>query len=203
MKLLLNIIIAVAAISASVCCRADGLKVLWWQVGDEFDDSPTGESLKDVMVTRGQSSVSAYDLGVNAARIRETTTDTYLMMLNPEAYFADGMTMLFDMDYMNVPTVWQADISDFAAGSPESSFVIELGSYEDTTWSTLAVSEASTYGQLSAAKYIVDPYAGDYNPQNLNVWHPEAYSAPEPGSGTLVLVGVALLALRRRRRQHG
>ena len=139
MKLLLNIFIALAAISAPVCCRADGLKVLWWQVGDETDDSPTGESLKDVMVTRGQSSVSAYDLGVNAARIRETSTDTYLMMLNPEAYAADGMTMLFDMDYMDVPTVW----------------------------------------------------------------HPEAYAVPEPGSGTLVLVGVALLALRRRRRQHG
>lgn len=202
MKTFLNILVALAAIYAPVCCRADVPMVLWWQVGDEFDETPTGESLKDVMVTRGQSSVSAYDLGVNAARIRETTTDTYLMMLNPEAYYADGMTMLFDLDYMNVPTVWQADISDFTAGSPEYSFVIELGSYEDATWSTLAVSEASTYGELSTASYIV-PSQGGYLPNPVDVWQPVAYSVPEPGSGTLVLVGVALLALRRRRRQHG
>ena len=201
MKLLLNILVAVAAISVPFRCHADGPMILWWQVGDEFDDTITGESLRDVMVTRGQSSVSAYDLGVNAARIRETSTDTYLMMLNPEA-IADGTTMLFDMDYMYVPTVWQADISDFSAGSPEYSFVIELGSYEDATWSTLAVSEASTYGELSSARYIVQSQ-GDYNPQPLAVWQPAAYSVPEPGSGTLVLVGMALLALRRRRRQHG
>lgn len=201
MKLLLNILVAVAAISVPVCCHADGPMILWWQVGDEFDYSDDGESLKDVMVTRGQSSVSAYDLGVNAARIRETSTDTYLKMLNPEA-IADGTTMLFDMDYMYVPTVWQADISDFSAGSPEYSFVIELGSYEDATWSTLAVSEASTYGELSTARYIV-PSQGGYLPNPVAVWQPVAYSVPEPGSGTMVLVGVALLALRRRRRQHG
>ncbi len=201
MKIFLNIFIAVAAILVPVYSRADGPMVLWWQVGDEFDDTPTGESLRDVMVTWGPASVSAYDLGVNAARIRETSTDTYLMMLNPEAYFADGMTMLFDMDYMNVPTVWQADISDFAAGSPEYSFVIELGSYEDETWSTLATSEPSTYGELSG-RYIV-PAQGGYLPNPGGVWVPAAYSVPEPGSGTLVLVGVALLALRRRRRQHG
>lgn len=201
MKLLLNIFVAVAAISVPVCCHADGPMILWWQVGDEFDETTTGESLRDVMVTRGQSSVSAYDLGVNAARIRETTTDTYLMMLNPET-MGDGMTMSFDYDYMYVPTVWQADISDFSAGSPEYSFVIELGSYEDATWSTLAVSEASSYGELSSAHYIVQSQ-GDYNPQPVAVWQPAAYSVPEPGSGTLVLVGMALLALRRRRRQHG
>ena len=198
MKIFLNILIAVAAILVPVYSRADGPMVLWWQVGDEFDE--TGESLNDVMVTRGQSSVSAYDLGVNAARIRETTTGRYLMMLNPET-LEDGITMSFDMDYMYVPTVWQADISDFAAGSPEYSFVIELGSYEDETWSTLATSEPSTYGELSG-RYIV-PAQGGYLPNPGGVWVPAAYSVPEPGSGTLVLVGVALLALRRRRRQHG
>lgn len=200
MKIFLNILIAVAAILVPVYSRADGPMVLWWQVGDEFDDTPTGESLRNVMVTWGPASVSAYDLGVNAARIRETSTGRYLMMLNPET-LEDGITMSFDMDYMYVPTVWQADISYFAAGSPEYSFVIELGSYEDETWSTLATSEPSTYGELSG-RYIV-PAQGGYLPNPGGVWVPAAYSVPEPGSGTLVLVGVALLALRRRRRQHG
>ncbi len=204
MKSLIRILLPCVLLGASVlvsgAAMADGLMVLWWQVGDAEDFSEDGESLKNVKVTLANGeTTSAYDLGVYEARIRETSTGTYLGMLDPE----DVSETSFTFESMFVPTVWQADITDFASDSAGYAFVIELGNYEDGTWSTLAISETATYGDLVSSHAIVDTNLG-IDPSVLAPWNPTSYVVPEPNSGMLVLVGAVLLVLRRKReRAHG
>ena len=168
----------------------DGPMVLWWQVGAEDDYTETGESLRNVQVEmRDGNYTTAYDIGANVARIKETSTGTYLDILDPE-------TGEFSLESIDVPQVWAADVSAYAAGSPEYMFVIELGNYESGSWSTLAVSEAATYADLSGSRNIVQWDHG-FSPQSGPAWNPTAYVVPEPNSGLLVLLGTLLLALRR------
>lgn len=181
----------------AVHADGDGLKVLWWQVGDAdtWDDDEAMQGVIVNLVNNG-GTTTAYNLGVHEARIRETTTGTYLKMLNPKDQ-ANPTAVSFNMDSSYVPTTWRADISDFADGSTEYVFVIELGNYESGVWSMLAVSEEATYADLFKNRHIDTP--SDYNQNPVTPWAPTAYVVPEPSSGLLVLVGAALLALRRRR----
>ena len=80
------------------------------------------------------------------------------------------------------------------------SFAIELGNYNNGTWTTLATSGSYGYGELWAAGYTYTPSAGDLALATLTAWAPTAYSVPEPSSGLLMLLGASLLALKRRRR---
>lgn len=58
------------------------------------------------------------------------------------------------------------------------------------------VSELATYSDLTANHHVLG--AGLTIPSNLVVWRPT--TTPEPTSGLLLLLGNALLALRRRKR---
>lgn len=184
----------------SACAEGDGLEVLWWQVGEWDDYSETGESLWRVSVEqRDGSYTTAGDLGVDSARIREVTTDTYLKIMDIDEY---GNALDFTLDSMGVPMTWVADVSSFASGSTEYAFVIELGNYESGTWSTLAVSESVSYADLSRNDHIVTVQnTGSYDPQYATPWAPATYVVPEPDSGLLILVGSALFALKRKRRR--
>lgn len=203
--MLLSCVLAGAAtVLAPGAAHADDLMVLWWQVGDAEDWSEDGESLKDVIVQKvnGMGETTAYDLGVEAARIRETSTGTYLHMLNP-ADIDNPTASSFDLSEMYVPTLWQADVSDFASGAPEFAFVIELGNFESGTWSVLALSEVVAYTDLLTSDAIA-PAGGGFNPHYASPWMASTYTVPEPSSGLMLLVGAALLALRRgKRRAHG
>ena len=79
------------------------------------------------------------------------------------------------------------------------SFAIELGNWSDGTWTVLAESDLATYSEL--AGHIAPggggldvPYALPWNPQNYHYVVP----VPEPGSALLIVIGCAVLALRRR-----
>ena len=172
---------AVAAFAlslATLSARAD-VEVLWWQVGVSNDD----DSLNDVQVTTFHEGVkSAAELGVTEARIRVAGTDEYLMMA-PVDGSADSA--------MPVPTDWYASVvSPYA--SAEYSFAIELGN-----WTMIATSDAVSYTTLKTAGHIAEWDGTD--PSAPAVWNPTSYVIPEPSGGMLVLVGFALLALRRRR----
>ena len=193
-RLLLGLSATFAAYTA-LADGDDGLKVLWWQVGDWLDDSETGESLADVSVKLiSGGTTTAADLGVTHARIREVSSGSYLKIMDIDE---DGNPIDFTLNAIDVPMRWVADISDFASGSPEYVFVIELGNYEGSSWSMLAVSETATYADLAANGNIIT--RSDYNPAYATPWMPMSYVVPEPTSGMLVFVGAALLALRRRR----
>ena len=139
---------------------------------------------------------TAADLGVTHARIREVSTGNTVLMLDPAT--ADTYSLVA----MDVPMTWLADVSAYASGSPEYAFIIELGNWDGSNWSTLALSETASYADLVANNHI-DTSSG-YNPNPITPWNPTPYVVPEPSSGLLLLVGAALLALRRRkRRAHG
>lgn len=75
------------------------------------------------------------------------------------------------------------------------SFAIELGAWDEdfSVWTLETVSRAVAYDSIQA--FISDetsiPLEG--------IWSPEGYAVPEPTSGLLLVLGGALLALRRRR----
>lgn len=179
---------AVAAFAlslATLSARAD-VEVLWWQVGDPLDEG----SLSDVQITTFHEGVkSAADLGVSEARIRVAGTDEYLMMM-PIDGSADPA--------LPVPADWYASVvSPYA--SAEYSFAIELGNWDwqTGTWTMIATSDAVSYTTLKTAGHIAEWDGTD--PSAPAVWNPTSYVIPEPSGGMLMLVGFALLALRRRR----
>ena len=100
-----------------------------------------------------------------------------------------------------VPTGNQSPIGTYSAGSPEFSFIVELGNIDSSdNWTTVATSAAKAYSDL--ADYIHQTF--DINPGQLAVWTPTQFTAvPEPSGGLLTLMGVALLALRRKRLMEG
>lgn len=97
-----------------------------------------------------------------------------------------------------VPTGNQSPSGDYSAGTPEYSFVVELGNIDASdNWTTVATSASATYSSL--ADYIHKTF--DLNPGQTAVWTPSQFHAvPEPSSGLLALIGTAVLALRRKRR---
>ena len=96
-----------------------------------------------------------------------------------------------------VPTGNQSPSGNYSAGTPEFSFIVELGNIDSSdNWTTVATSAAKAYSDLG--DYIHQTF--DINPGQLAVWTPASFQAvPEPSGGLLTLMGVALLALRRRR----
>lgn len=74
------------------------------------------------------------------------------------------------------------------------SFSVELGTFDDNgDWVLAAMSGTETYAALT-----------DYISQQLviptqQIWTPGAFVAPEPTSGLLTLMGLALLGLRRKK----
>ena len=97
-----------------------------------------------------------------------------------------------------VPTGNQSPSGDYSAGTPEYSFIVELGNIDAAdNWTTVATSAAATYSSLS--DYIHETF--DLNPGQLAVWTPTQFTIPEPTSVLLMVIGGALLALRRKRKE--
>ena len=66
----------------------------------------------------------------------------------------------------------------------------------EASWvDTVAVSQSATYSDIS--RFIHPSF--DMNPTTGGAWAPTSYNVPEPSGGLLMLVGGALLALKRRR----
>ena len=98
-----------------------------------------------------------------------------------------------------VPTGNQSPSGDYSAGTPEYSFIVELGNIDASdNWTTVATSATKTYSELASAQYIHQTF--DLNPSTLAVWTPIVFTAvPEPSGGLLTALGLALLALRRKK----
>ena len=95
-----------------------------------------------------------------------------------------------------VPTGNQSPIGAYSAGSPEFSFIVELGNIDSSdNWTTVATSASATYSSLAANIH----QTFDIKPGQAAVWTPGSFQAvPEPSGGLLTLMGVALLALHRK-----
>ena len=181
--------------------------VLYWMI----DSSATVE--KDGVTSSVSSFFDNYGAPANsafAARVRVTGgniqegQDVFLDLYIPgygldEGGGAWGVEFSTAGGYWGagVPTGNQSPISAYSAGSPEFSFIVELGNIDSSdNWTTVATSAAKAYSDL--ADYIHQTF--DINPGQLAVWTPTQFTAvPEPSGGLLTLMGVALLALRRKR----
>ena len=82
----------------------------------------------------------------------------------------------------------------------EYSFAVELGAWdgseESGKWILAALSETKTYDQLVTELQHVSE---ELRLPTQGPWSPGGYAAPEPTSGLLLLMGCALLGLKRRR----
>lgn len=75
-------------------------------------------------------------------------------------------------------------------------FFIELVNFEAGEIKGVAITQTSSYSDLVNNRHILG--AAMTRPENLVYWTPY-FMIPEPSSGLLLLIGSALLALRRRR----
>ncbi len=84
------------------------------------------------------------------------------------------------------------------AGTPEYSFIVEIGNITGASgWTTVASSTAVAYSSLGG--HIGE--RSELGPISATPWVvTEFREVPEPSGGLLMLVGGALLALRRRRK---
>ena len=170
-------------------------EVIWWLVDD----------LSNVAVDWYGEQTTADQIEKNGIRV----TDARLRV--EDANGTVGYLPLMGYDESNnlvtfpgetgieVPGEYFADISSYA--DPAYSFAIELGNWDSTTdtWvDTLVQSETKSYDSLAAHRAPWDDK--NLEPAYVTPWNPTPYAVPEPTSGMLVLIGLAALALRRRKR---
>ena len=80
-----------------------------------------------------------------------------------------------------------------------TSFYIELQNYDGGNWTAVGMSEIKTYEDLVTMNAI-EGLGSVTHGYGVTPWDPAVNAVPEPSSGLLILVGGALLALRRRKR---
>ena len=146
----------------------------------------------------------AFGNPINAARVRvpggDASGDRYLNL-----YWQDGeghwetaegaTTALFDATDASTYPMWQpADVTGYA--NADQLLELELGyvgNGANAEFATLATAQAY-YQDLSS--HIS---SGGVSLQPQTPWAPSTYAVPEPSGGMLLLVGGALLVLRRKR----
>ena len=196
-----------AAILAAGVLSAGENDVLYWMIDDTATVTPWGGGEAVSVSDFFSSHELAGEGSAFAARIRVTggniTEDTFLDLYLP-GYGLDVGGGEYGVEFSEVGGYWGAGVptgnqspsGSFSAGSPEYSFIVELGNIDSSdNWTTVATSAAATYSSL--ADYIHQTF--DMNPSSMAVWTPTSFEAvPEPSSGLLVMIGFAILALRRK-----
>ena len=203
---LLKMAAFVAALLTVGVASAGENDVLYWMIDSSatVEDTQAGTS-----ATIGEFFSSYPEGSAFAARVRVTggniTEDTFLDLYIPgSGVDVGGGAYGVEFDTVGgywgagVPTGNQSPSGDYSAGTPEYSFIVELGNIDSSdNWTTVATSAAKAYSDLG--DYIHQTF--DINPGQIAVWTPAQFTAavPEPSGGLLTLMGVALLALRRKR----
>ena len=200
-------IAACAALTLTAGVASADEDILYWMI----DNSATVE--KDGVTTSIASFFENYDApsgSAFAARVRVTGgdiqdgQDVFLDLYIPGSGLDEGGGE-YGVEFSDVGGYWGAGVptgnqspsGNYSAGTPEFSFIVELGNIDSSdNWTTVATSAAKAYSDLG--DYIHQTF--DINPGQIAVWTPTQFTAvPEPSGGLLTLMGVALLALRRKR----
>ena len=203
-------IAAFVAVALTVGVASAGDDVLYWMVGSDATVEKDGvtTSVSSFFENYGAPQDSAF-----AARVRVTGgniqegQDVFLDLYIP-GYGLDVGGGEYGVEFSEVGGYWGAGVptgnqspsGDYSAGTPEYSFIVELGNIDSSdNWTTVATSAAATYSSLG--NYIHQTF--DINPGQIAVWAPTTFSVPvpEPSSGLLTLIGFAFLALRRKRKE--
>ena len=195
-----------AVLTADVVSAGDD--VLYWMI----DNSATVDVTSSI--SSFFKSYDAPDGSAFVARVRVTGgniqdgQDVFLDLYIPN-YGLDEGGGKYGVEFSEVGGYWGAGVptgnqspsGDYSAGTPEYSFIVELGNIDSSdNWTTVATSASATYSSL--ANYIHQTF--DMNPSSMAVWTPTQFSSvPEPSGGLLTALGFAFLALRRRRLSTG
>lgn len=201
-------LVAAALLAAGVSSAAEN-DVLYWMVDETATVTRTDgttATISDYLASPDVAVSGSY----NAARVRVTGgdiqsgQDVFLDLYIP-GYGVDEGGGYWGVDFTDgsgywgagVPTGNQSPSGSYSSGTPEYSFIVELGNIDSNDkWTTVATSASATYSSLG--DYIHETF--DLNPGQTAVWTPGSFQAvPEPSGGLLTLMGVALLALRRKR----
>jgi hypothetical protein len=197
MRRAMKICVLLFSVLATAAAAAAEGEVLWWMVGPDFG-SITAKNTEDNTVTTADA------LGVTDVRVRYESTDGSVGYLSFFGLNEDGSVTVYDGstklggEYgMGLPAEYFGDLSGLSGES--YSFVVELGNYSDGRWThTSMESEKVSYDTLVAQKHITS-WKNDA-PSYGTPWVAGNYSVvPEPTSGLLTVLGIAFLALRRRR----
>lgn len=202
MKVKLKATLSVVLIAACALLQAAEESVLWWmfdETTDIYDVSGATSCKINELVGRGD----AEGQRVNGIRVAAYNGDALL------GYLALADAESTDMAYYPMPTTdFDAGMVSWNAGptyarlapyasDPSTTFMIELGNWDATRapgdeWLVLAHSNAATREYLRA---FID--VSDFEMHTTLEWTGGVYSVPEPSGGLLLLLGGALLSLRR------
>lgn len=211
-KLLFKTAVLALSVSFTASRASADNDVLYWMVdGSSAMSGASQSTVADFIGAYDAPSDSSF-----AARVRVTGPgissgdDVFLQIYCPDG---SGGYSLEDGDlgyYLGdtgsgywgagVPAGVPAPISTYSSGSPEYSFIVELGNIvwsadgETGNWTTLAQSTPSSYSSLGA--FITS--AGSLGTPQISAWAPTTFTTvPEPSGGLMMALGIALLALRR------
>ncbi len=204
-------VLAAVFLTAGIAPAEEG--VLYWMVDGNATVTPMGcDSSASASISDFFNSLGYNEEGsAFAARIRVTgggiadDANVFLDLYIPGSGVDPGSGEL-GVEFSEVGGYWGAGVPTgnqspseaYAAGTPEYSFTVELGNIDSSdNWTTVATSAAATYSSLRR-DYIHQTF--DMNPSSMMVWTPTQFTyVPEPSSGLLAAIGLAFLALRRRK----
>lgn len=132
----------------------------------------------------------------------QVQSDDYTTITEPSKvntaylYTTDGNTntKIGALKIGNAQEYYAIDVSGYATGN--YSFYIELVNYNAGTADVLGSGETLAYADMVNKGYITE------SPLSItaaNVWHGGTYVAPEPTSAMMILLGLAGIALKRKR----
>ncbi len=165
-----------AALFAAFSASADPL--LYWMVDQSGSDSPVEFQIAKVGYNTDGS----------------TTATGYLPLVDESGNTASSISGSGG----STAATW-ADLAGLSGDLSAYSFFVELKSLNGDDWEVVGQSATVSYGDLVSNKSIL-PSALDIGTAAMNVWVAPSVAIPEPSGALLMLVGGALLALRRRRK---